>query len=128
MSEICVPNTNDDTINISALFESDEEGEVDPEVPVCTRKKRGRKSNKPNPFVKLSEPVDLLSKEVLIEDQNQDDDIKFVIKLLKSGAGKPSWTDISGKSAAVKFLIARWDLLSLQEGLGVSNGNMHLMI
>jgi len=97
MSEICVPNTKDDTINISALFESEEEGEVDREVPVLTRKKRGRKPNIPYLFVKLSKQVDLLSKEVLIEDQNQNDDIKFVIELLKAGAGKPSWTYIFGK-------------------------------
>ena len=93
------------------------EDEVRQDEIVRERKKRGRKTNKPKPSAARKEPENGIDSESIKTAQREDSDISFIIDLLESGAEKPTWADISDKSPDVKFWIARWELLSIQNGL-----------
>ncbi|MCG8032584.1 MAG: hypothetical protein JAZ03_10460, partial [Candidatus Thiodiazotropha taylori] len=118
-----VPDRNDinDTINVDiSVLElgdtSDEEEPIHNEQRV-QRKKRGRKTNKPKAATAQKEPEHVLTEESIRTAQRGDSDISFIIDLIESEAAKPSWADISSKSTSVKFWLARWKLLSVQNGL-----------
>ncbi|MCG7878553.1 MAG: hypothetical protein N0C90_19810, partial [Candidatus Thiodiazotropha endolucinida] len=118
-----VPDRNDinDTINVDiSVLElgdtSDEEEPIHNEQRV-QRKKRGRKTNKPKAATAQKEPEHVLTEESIRTAQRGDSDISFIIDLIESEAAKPSWADISSKSTSVKFWLARWELLSVQNGL-----------
>lgn len=113
---------------VGALFDadtdSDSEDETEPnqfhaprDSTPKVRRKRGRKANRPASAKQKSEPENELTVDKLLEYQEQDQDIRFVRNLKLENASKPEWAKISHESSAIKFWIARWDLLALHGGL-----------
>lgn len=59
----------------------------------------------------------MLTTEKLRQAQENDESIGYVLHLKLSETPKPKWSDISDKSADIKFWISRWDLLTVRTGL-----------
>ena len=122
-SKIIVPDRNetdkivDVDISVLELGDSSDEDESRNSRQVRERRKRGRKANKPKMSTAKSEPKDVLTRDSICNAQRGDSDLSYVIELIESGATKPAWADICDKSPNVKFWIARWELLGIQNGL-----------
>ena len=122
-SKIVVPDRNEpgDVLDVdTSVFElgdSSDEDEPRNSGQIRERKKRGRKANKPKLSTAQCEPENMLTEDSIRNAQRGDSDLNYIIELIESEATKPSWADISDKSPGVKFWIARWELLSIQNGL-----------
>ena len=85
------------------------------------KRKRGRTANKPPQATGKAKPNINLTVEALHGFQEGDADIKFILQLKQSDSDKPIWSDIVDKSPEIKYWIARWELLSVRNGLLCTN-------
>lgn len=81
------------------------------------KRKRGRISNRPAQASAKPRPEIELTERTLREIQEGDSDLNFMLQLKESGSDKPVWSDIVNKSPGLKYWLARWELLSVHNGL-----------
>ena len=81
------------------------------------KKKRGRTANRPPQASAQARPEFHLAEETIRNFQEGDTDISFILQLKESDSDKPVWSDVVDKSPEIKYWIARWELLSVRDGL-----------